>query len=483
MVLKRCNEWLGVAYTKVIRGVALLCLSMFFFPVAAQKVQSKQIRPNVLFIAIDDLNDYVSVLDGFPGIKTPNLEKFAKTALNFTRTYCAAPVCNPSRTALLSGIAPYHSGVYDNRHSMANSEPIMQGELLPEHFKQHGYTTLTRGKVFHTIPSEERYAAMWDRQGGKGNYGPNPKNRALPSTIKAPKNFNYFPWEGPESDHPDNHTADTVAVWLQQSYDKPFFMAIGLYKPHNPWTAPKRFFDMYPLDQVTLPPVLDGDWDDLPAIAKKWATSRVNFNELKESGKWKEVVQSYLACISFMDWNLGRMLSALDSSAYRENTIVCLFADNGFHLGEKGHFAKYALWEKTTRVLHMWRVPGMTPQARICERPVSLLDIYPTLAELCGLPFPSQQLDGRSILQLLKEPDTSWDHPAITTYLPGNQSVRTARYRYIRYSDGGEELYDELEDPNEWHNLAQAPEMQEVIGEMKKSLQRDFVRPVKVPKN
>lgn len=434
-------------------------------------------RPNVLFIAIDDLNDYISLLKDYPGIKTPNLDKFAKTALTFTRTYCAAPVCNPSRAALLSGMAPYRTGVYDNDNKIQDSPAILQGEFLPEHFKANGYITLTRGKIFHTEPDKARLDSMWNEDRGKGNYGPNTTEHNIPKSLKAPPFFDYQPWTGPESDHPDNVTAEVTIKRFGRNYDRPFFMACGLYKPHNPWTAPSRFFDMYPLEKVVLPKVLESDWDDLPPVAKKWAASPVNFHALKETGQWKAVVRSYLACISFMDWNLGRIMDALDKSGHRDNTIVCVFADNGFHMGEKLHFAKYALWEQTTHVLHMWRVPGMTQGGKVCDRTVNLLDLYPTLVDLCGLSPTKQKLDGRSIVPLLKNPETGWNHPSVTTYQKGNQAVRNEKYRYIHYNDGGEELYDETKDPLEWHNLAADPAMKTVISALKKELEVNFADP------
>jgi len=416
-------------------------------------------------------------MKGFPGVKTPNLEKFAQTALNFTKAYCAAPVCNPSRAALLSGIAPYKSGIYDNIDEISTSKIILNAAFLPEHFKANGYETLTRGKIFHTTPSKDRYAAMWDKDSGKGNYGPTPQVKNIPPTVKVPGNFNYQPWTGPDSDHPDNVTAETAINWLKQKHDKPFFIAAGLYKPHNPWTAPKEFFDMYALEDIKLPPMLANDWDDLPPVAKKWAANPVNFEALKGTGQWEAVVRSYLACITFMDWNLGRIISTLDNSPYKNNTIVCVFADNGFHLGEKKHFAKYALWEKTTHILFMWQVLSLTKPRQVCEKPVNLLDIYPTLTELCKLPLPTQQLDGRSIVKLLANPAGSWEYPSVTTYQPGNQTLRDEKYRYIRYQDGGEELYDEVNDPNEWYNLAADPKMQKVLLSFRHKLVNNFVPP------
>ncbi len=452
-----------------------LLLSVFTVSVPAQTS-----RTNVLFLVVDDLNDYVPLLRKYPGLKTPNLDKFAKTSINFTRSYCAAPVCNPSRVAFLSGLAPNRTGVYDNENNIQDSKQIDGSRLLPEHFQANGYITITRGKVFHTMPKAERYHAMWNDEGGKGDYGPYPTESNVPKSIRRPRNFNYQEWQGPDSDHPDNVTVDFAIDRLAKNYDKPFFMACGLYKPHNPWTAPQRFFDMYPLEDMQLPKVLESEWDDLPAIAKRWAANPVDYKALKQSGQWKALVRSYLACISFMDWNLGRIFEALDKSRYGNNTIVCLVADNGFHLGEKQHFAKYALWEQTTHILTMWRVPRLTDKGGVCDRTVNLLDIYPTLTELCGLNKPPQKLDGRSLVTLLKNPAAAWPYPSVSIYRRGNASVRTPEYRYIRYADGEEELYDEEKDPNEWKNLAKDPEMKALLISFRKKAEMEYAPPVTV---
>jgi arylsulfatase A-like enzyme len=257
-------------------------------------------------------------------------------------------------------------------------------------------------------------------------------------------------------------------------------MAFGLYKPHNPWTAPQRFFDMYPLENIQLPDMLGNDWDDLPPIAKRWAANPVDFDALKQSGQWKAVVRSYLACISFMDWNLGRILDALDKSRYKNNTIVCLVADNGFHLGEKQHFAKYALWEKTTHILNMWRVPQLTGKGVTSDKTVNLLDIYPTFNELCHLGKPPQQLDGTSLVPLLKKPDANWNRPSVTIYRKGNFSVRTPKYRYTRYADGEEELYDEEHDPNEFKNMVKEPAMNNLLMSFRKRAALNYAAPVTI---
>jgi arylsulfatase A-like enzyme len=426
-------------------------------------VRAETAKPNVLFIVIDDLNDYISLLGNYPGIKTPNLDKFAKTGITFTHAYCAGPVCNPSRTAFISGIAPYRSGVYQNNDPLSASKVVLDSVLLPEQFKRNGYHTMWNGKFFHTDPPTERLQNMWDdTEGGRGRYGPPAIHDAIPSSVARPKMFNYESWTGPDTDFPDYKHMLINEQRLTKKYDHPFFLVYGIYRPHNPWTAPKRFFDLYPLDSLAMPEVPLNDLDDVPAIGQQYARYPVSFQQLKDAGQWKPVVQSYLACISFMDYNLGRVLDALDKSPYRTNTIVCLVADNGFHMGEKLHFAKYALWEKTTHVLCAWRVPGLTTPGSVCPATVSLLDLYPTFNELCGLSSVPQQLDGKSLVPLMKNSKAEWKRPAVTTYLQNDHAVRDDQWRYIRYHDGSEELYNEIKDPNEWTNVASQPENAEV---------------------
>jgi arylsulfatase A-like enzyme len=407
---------------------------------------------NVLFIAIDDLNDYVSLLEDYPGLKTPNLDKFAKTSINFKNAYCAAPVCNPSRTAILTGMSPVNTGVYENQDQFKDSEPAMNSTLLPEHFKNNGYRTMWSGKLYHTRPDKERVQAMWDdSEGQDGGYGPWPEKKMAKDVSRF---FNYKVWEGPDEDFPDITNGDITINRLQQEYDKPFFMVYGLYRPHNPWTAPKRFFDMYPLEEVQLPEVLEDDLDDLGPIARKWADFPIKLDRVKELNQWKPVVRSYLASISFMDYSLGRVLDALEKSPHRDNTIVVLWSDHGFHMGEKNHFAKYALWEKTTHTLLMARIPGETNGGEVRDQPVNLVDLYPTLVDYCSLPSVEQKLDGTSLRQVIEDAGYEREQPSLTYYKKGSVGMRTKDWRYIRYYDGSEELYDRKKDPNEWYNLA-----------------------------
>jgi arylsulfatase A-like enzyme len=440
------------------------------------EISAQNEKYNVLFIAIDDLNDYVSVLQDYPGVKTPNLDKFSKKSVVFKHAYCSAPVCNPSRLSLLTGKSPINTGLYELLNSYKNSEVASKAALLPELFKQNGYTTMWSGKIFHTgsiteatRPGKNRLDSIWDDQKGHdGGYGPMTTENNVSNDIAKPVWWDYQEWTGPDEDFPDVQNSDITIERLQQDYDKPFFMALGFYRPHDPWTVPKRFFDMYPLDSVKLPLVFEDDLDDLPEVGKEMANHPLLLEDLKNIKHWRPSVRAYLSAITFMDYNLGRVLFALENSSYYKNTIVVLWSDNGFHLGEKHHFAKQALWEQTTKVLLMIHVPGMTEKSGSRNQTVSLLDIYPTLVELCNLSQPSQELDGISLVPIIKDKDFYREQPAITYYRYGSVSIRTKEWRYIRYYDGSDELYNEIEDPYEHNNLAGNPDYQQVISEIER---------------
>lgn len=446
---------------------------LFFFIFLANTSLAQKRQPyNVLFITIDDLNDYISLLNDYPGLKTPNLDKFAKTAINFTHAYTAAPACNSSRTAILTGLSPARTGMYENKDFFQNSSEAMEATLLPEHLKKNGYRTMWSGKIFHSgengvksHPGEKRMEEMWDdKEGYDGGYGP----RGTEANIYGAKAwFNYQEWQGSDEDFPDISNGDITIERLQQEYDRPFFMAMGFYRPHTPWTAPKRFFEMYPLDEVQLPEVLENDLDDVPPIGREWAHSNVKLDELKKMKKWKYAVRAYLASISFVDYSLGRVLEALEKSPHRDNTIVIILSDHGFHMGEKQHFTKFALWEQTTHTLLMARIPGQTTSG-IRDQPVNLLDLYPTLVDYCNLSDVEnvsgvkQTLDGNSLRPVIEDAGFERKEPSITYFINGSMGMRTRDWRYIRYYDGSEELYNSKKDSKEWHNLADNPSYEKV---------------------
>jgi arylsulfatase A-like enzyme len=415
----------------------------------------------VLFIALDDLNDWIGCLGGHPQTKTPNLDRLAASGVLFRNAYCAAPSCNPSRTAVFSGLPPHRSGLYQNTQKMREVMP--QVELLPRYFSRHGYASTGSGKMLHYIIDPQ----SWDDYfPDKATDNPFPRTfHPAQRPVSLPRGG---PWQYVETDWAALDVTDEqfggdwlVTKWigeqLQREHAKPFFLACGIYRPHEPWFVPKKYFEPFPLESIQPGPgVKEGDLDDVPPTGQRIGRNRY-FAHIQEHKQWKQAIQAYLASIYFADAMLGRVLDALEQSPHRDNTIVVLWSDHGWHLGEKEHWRKFALWEEATRAPLIWVVPGLTRPGTRCDRPVDFMGIYPTLAELCGLPVPAHQ-EGVSLAPLLRDPAAAWDRPAITNYRFGNHTVRTAGWRYIRYENGDEELYDETADPREWTNLAARPE-------------------------
>lgn len=438
---------------------------------APAHAEGPKAKPNVLFIAIDDLRDWVGYL-GNRQAKTPNLDRLAARGLSFTRSYCAAPVCNPSRTALLTGIRPGGTGVYDNGDDWRRAVPA-EIVRLPQHFKANGYYVAGAGKIYHGgFPPP---ATEWDdyrkgaAQRGTGRRRERPKGGERPDDLWGFGNFKIGPTSGGDEDMLDYATVDYCLAQLRKEHAKPLFLACGLAKPHLPFSVPKKYFDMYPLDQIELPKVREDDLGDVPQAGVAMARPGGDHARIPEAGKWKEAVRAYLAAISFCDAMVGRLIDGLDRSAYQDNTIIVLWSDHGWHLGEKRHWRKFALWEEATRSPLLFVVPGLTRPGGSCERTVDLMSIYPTLCDLTGLPTP-KHVEGPSLRPLLADPTAAWDRPAITTYRRGNHAIRTERWRYIRYADGSEELYDHDADPREWTNLAKDPKVADVKAGLAKRL-------------
>jgi arylsulfatase A-like enzyme len=442
-------------------------------------------------IVVDDMNDWVGCLGGHPDVKTPNIDRLAKRGLLFTNAHVAAPVCNPSRVATLTGLRPSSTGIYGNETSWIEALPDVP--TVPEHFKANGYHVVGGGKVNHHMPGFNRRSDWHDYfdQVFDNHYqdqlarGLDVKNFTWPAGFplnqlaavktfsKPPQNPNEFDWGAfnkTDREMGDGQMVEWAAKFLAQPTQQPFFLAAGIYRPHLPFYAPRKYFEMYPLDKITLPPVKADDCDDLPETGKQMAADRRGDYELvMKEGRYRELVQAYLASITFGDALIGQLLDALDASPAAKNTIVVLWSDHGWHLGEKQHLHKFTLWERSTRVPFIIAAPGITAADTRTARPVGLIDLFPTLNELCTLPAISA-LDGISLVPLLKDPAQVWDKPALTTHGQGNHALRTERWRYIRYADGGEELYDHTNDPNEWHNLALKPEFESVKTELSKSL-------------
>ncbi len=428
-------------------------------------LRSGRNRPNVLFIAIDDMNDWVGCLGGHPDAKTPHLDRLASRGLLFTNAHCAAPLCNPSRVAIMTGLRPSTTGVYTNRQPFRQSRVARNAVTLTQYFMAHGYYALGAGKIFHgAFPDPPSWNAYFPSQQQNKPPDPLPSNRPL-NGIPKTGHFDWGPIKVRDEDMGDMKVADWVARQLHRKFDRPFFLACGIFRPHLPWYVPEKYFDLYPLETVTLPKVKEDDLDDIPPVGRKFAKPDGDHKRVLEHNQWKQAVRAYLACISFADAVLGRVLEAFESSPYRDNTIIVLWSDHGWHLGQKLHWRKFTLWEEATHNVFMIVAPGVTRPGSRCHRAVDLVDIYPTLVELCGLP-PKEGLEGKSLVPWLKNPELPRERPALTTYLRGNHSVRTEEWRYIRYHDGTEELYDHRSDPLEWYNLAEKPEYREVKREL-----------------
>ena len=431
-------------------------------------------KPNILFIAIDDLNDWIGVLGGHPQAKTPNLDRLAKRGVLFTHAYAAAPACNPSRAALMTGIAPYRSGVYTNSQDW---RPSMGDKVtLSKHFMLNGYDVSGSGKIYHgAFPHAASWGEYWPSQ--EKNRPDDPKPDGTP--VNGIPKTGHFDW-GPVNDPPDAmgdwQVVDWVSDRLQQKHRNPFFLACGIFRPHLPWYAPQKYFDQFPLDKIELPSHNPKDLEDIPAAGIKMANPAGDHANIVKYNQWRQAVQGYLASIAFADEQVGRVLDTLDLSPYKDNTIVVLWGDHGWHLGEKEHWRKFALWEEATKTPLMWVIPkgmpglpeGVKAGTRI-DTPVSLLDIYPTLVELAGLP-EKEGLSGSSLVPLLKNPNAKWTRPVLMTHGRKNHAIRTPDWRYIRYADGSEELYDHRSDPMEWANLAADQKYASLIAELSKHL-------------
>lgn len=440
-------------------------------------------RPDVLFIAIDDLNDWIRLLDEDAPIRTPNLERLASRGVLFDRAYTASPACNPSRVAVLTGLRPSTTGVYGNKTDWRRALP--DAATLPRHFMKHGYRVEGAGKIFH----HHYGGAFHDGDSFHEFQGmPDPPDAPMPAkklnrlSWYGSPNTDWGIWPEREADHVDVRTVDFCIARLQAKRDRPLFLACGIFRPHMPFFAPARWFDEYPEAGLALPELKDGDTDDIPSGGqallkqKAWFWKGMLKAEQETPGAWRDAVRAYQACAGFADAQVGRLLDALDASGRADSTVIVLWSDHGYHLGEKTHWEKFALWEKTTHVPFLVVAPGVAKAGDACHRPVDLTAVYPTLIELCGL-TPKPELDGVSLVPLLRDPNAPWERPAVMTYQRGNHAVRSERWHYIRYADGSEELYDHSNDSNEWTNLADDPGRQDIKARLRKWLPERSAKP------
>ena len=421
--------------------VALLPFSIAHRAIAAEPVKTTA-RPNVLFIAVDDLNHWVGYLGRNPQTITPNIDRLAGRGVRFTRSYCAAPVCNPSRASLMSGLRPATTGVYSNGDDWRNVVPPERTLLTT--FRQAGYYVCGAGKIYH---------GAFERRSEWDDYLERAKTDPKPTGDGGVGGIRFAPLDCRDEDLLDWHSVEYGIAQLKERREQPLFLAVGLHKPHMPWNVPRKYYDMHPLDKIELPPSKPDDLADVPPAGVEMARPGGDHQAMVESGRWKEAVQGYLAAISYTDMLIGRLIEAFDQSPYRDDTIIVFWGDHGWHLGEKEHWRKFALWEEATRAPLIWVAPGVTQPGGVCERTVDFMSIYPTLTDLAGIATPAH-VEGKSIRALLADPSAAWSQPAITTFGYGNHAARSEGWRYIRYENGDEELYDEATDPYEWTNLA-----------------------------
>ena len=428
-------------------------------------------KPNVLLIAVDDLNDWVGCLGGHPQTFTPNIDRLAGRGMLFSNAHCQGTMCNPSRISLLWGRRPSSTGFYDNHYHISKHPSFLKNHVnLPTHFAANGYKTLSSGKIFHT----GRYFQVQGPRAGQWRKGLDQKVHQKPKGWHGIWDFG--PQDYEESKFTDHITATWVADQLGNESDKPFLLACGFYRPHVPFFPPRRVYES--LKDIKLPEVVEDDWDDIPDAARKVSMSNAKIpvhDWMKKENRWQLAVHAYLASVRWTDEQIGRVLDALDQGPHAKNTIVVLFSDHGYHLGEKQRWSKFSLWERTTRVPLIISVPNGIKGST--DQPVELLSIYPTLIDLCGL-SENPKLEGVSLQPLLKNPDSEWTHVAISTLGQNNHAIRDHRWRYIRYADGTEELYDHQIDPNEWTNLAEGKAEslhQRVISRLKNHLPKTNV--------
>ena len=465
---------------------ALMVMSLVCVVPTLNASQAAQQRPNILFIAIDDLNDWIGCLGGHPQTITPNLDRLAASGVLFSNAHCPGAACNPSRSAIMTGRSPHRSGLYENGQKMREVMP--DAELLPQHFRSNGYWAAGSGKLLHYFID----ARSWDKYfPAKETEDPFPRTLYPEKRpVSLPKGG---PWQYVETDWAALDATDEeyggdwlVSKWigeqLGREHDKPFFLACGIYRPHEPWFVPKEYFEPFPLESIQLPPgYREDDLDDLPSAGKRMGPNRY-FEHIRQQDQWKQGIQGYLASIHFADAMLGRVLNALESGPHNDNTIVALWSDHGWHLGEKQHWQKFTAWRAVTRVPLMVRVPqhaapGLmvgTKAGTVCDRPVNLLSLYPTLTELAGLPAKGGN-DASSLVPLLKDADARWDHVSVTHLgTPGSYGLSAEDWRYIHYANDDEELYHIADDPYEWSNLAQVPDHVKKLEDLRAKAPREF---------
>ena len=462
-----------------LKHVVVLAFSLCV-AVAADASERKEMQasaekspPNVLMIVVDDLNDVPTFMGRYPDAKTPNMDRLAKQGVTFLNAHTAVPVCNPSRACFMSGL---HKTSFDTSGGTGNAQKVEKnvravgGEMMDRYYKDQGYSVYSVGKIYHKGTN----TTAPDLIGGNHRFG---KEEA----INFDSSDTLTDWGLPsyaDREHRfyDKVNAEFAIESLNRKQDSPFLLMVGFVQPHVPWYTPQSYLDLYP-DDVELAPFDPNDFDDLSdeAVERNIRGYMPHTDDMIKQGQRQAIMRHYLACVSYTDHYIGQLLDALEKSPHADNTIVVLFSDHGYHLGEKNTYQKQTLWERSTHVPLVIAGPGIEPGGR-STRPVNLIDLYPTLLELCGLP-ENQQTQGNSLTPLLENPNATWDHPAVINWGGNNYAVQTERYKYIYYSQGNEELYDHQADLAEIKNLAGDPAYADVIESLKLHLPLNLTSP------
>ncbi len=482
----------------------VLFISLFgilgYFPSLLAKDESKY---NVVFVAIDDLNDWVGVFGGNPQTQTPNFDNFAKEgSIVFEKAFSPATVCGPSRSALLTGKYSHNTGVYGNDTNLRHAPKTQDVATISQWFSQQGYHALSAGKIFHkhsnkqsdkgdqgqwafdewTDPTAKEHKGKWGKirhelkKGTEVHIQPSPGEKAVAYNAKALK------W-GEMAVTPEETKDFITCQWavdqLTRDFDsKPFFMAVGISKPHLPWFVPSRFYDQFPLEDIVLPKINEGDLEDIiDSKGKAAAKKHPWWNWIERENMHKEAVQAYLASVAYVDYCLGALFEGINNSKYADNTIVVIWGDHGWHLGEKFKYGKATSWIESCRVPLLIKVPGVTENGLVKTKGlVNLIDLYPTLSDICGLPINPEN-EGKSFKDLIHNPKMEWNFPTVITTNEGQSTVFDPQYQYIRSTRFNKtvlELYNYEKDPLEWNNLANNAEFKEVIARLDPYLPKKY---------
>jgi iduronate 2-sulfatase len=459
----------------------LLCIALACLPVANASAAERKL--NVLFVAVDDMNNDLGCY-GHPLVKSPNIDRLAKMGVRFDRAYCQFPLCSPSRSSLMTGLRPGTTRVFDLRYHFRKGLPDVV--TLPQTFRNNDYYAARVGKIYHYgNPGDIGTSGLDDPPSWQHFVNPAGRDK----TVLESDIMNYTPKrglgsamallsdaKGKDEEHTDGKVALEGIKLIEEHKDKPFFLAIGFYKPHTPYVAPKQYFDLYPMDKINLPQEPEEHLKNVPAPALASTTPRPYFGVTRDQAR--ECKQAYYAAISFVDAQIGKLLDVMDKYKLWDNTVVVFWSDHGYHLGEHGLWMKQSLFEESARVPLIIVAPRARGNGQVCARTVEFVDLYPTLADLCGL-TPPKNLEGVSLRPLLDDPKKTWDRPAYTQVQRANfpgYAVRTERWRYIEWDDGkiGAQLYDHDADPHELKNLIDDARYTKVVEEMKGLVKKNW---------